>query len=413
MWRIVRAQGGLAGGAPRKLAVSPARLLDSFVVDSDAGEPSTPPSSASCSRQPTRNFEYPGFAFTRITERDVEEAIKRCTSKSPGPDGISPQALLLFLPALKRPLTAIYNASLSRGVYPQEWKEAAIVPVPKVPTPTSCKDYRPIAVGNCVGKVLDKIVLGQVSSFLESSKALSPAQFGFRKHHSAELALVGVLDPIREAMDRRRLSLVVGLDLSRVYDTIRHELLTDAMRDLNFTQEALAFFASFLRDRRATLRTDEGPHPGWRRFQVGVPQGSSLSPTLFNIYVEGVTRLGVGCRLHLYADDLLLVAETTGPQLREAIDGFNVDVNKVCGWLGGMGLKVNPGKCVAAIVGNRRLRQRYVTGDTPAVRIGGTPLAYRDSFRYLGITISEDLSWRRQVYKEIINKHYLQFYKDT
>ncbi|KAG8222555.1 hypothetical protein J437_LFUL016756 [Ladona fulva] len=278
--------------------------------------------------------------------------------------------LRLLFPALKRPLTRIFNACFTRGVYPAEWKEARIIPLPKVPNPVSCQHYRPIAVGNAFWKVLDRIVLGQVSVHLESIRALSNTQFAFRRHHSTELALDNI----------RRLCLAVGLDLSKAYDFIRHDHLLEALRDLNFDETAVEFFQSFLVECWVTLWVGEGPRPGWPR----------------------VSRLDTKSRLSLYADDLLLVQEAVGPLLPEAV---NEDLEKVCRWLEAMGLSVNPAKSAATMIGNCRLRRLYFGGDTPVVFVGGTPLRYGNSFRHLGVTISQDLSWGKQVSQVVSRVH--------
>ncbi|KAG8212664.1 hypothetical protein J437_LFUL019450, partial [Ladona fulva] len=398
MWRMVRTQGGSRSRTTGRLAVPAELLLEHFS--------GTPIDVAPIVRHPPQTGELPVFSFTRITGDDVEAAVKVSKSRTPGPDGIAPQALRLLLPALKRPLATVFNACKERGVYPSEWKRSLIIPLPKVTTPTICRDYRPISVSSCLGKLLDRIVLAQLSAHLDKYQVISAAQSAFRKHHSPQLSIVGVLDPIREAIDERKLSLTVALDLSRAYDTVRHDLLLDTLRNVGFSLESLEWFRSFLEDRWATIRVEEGPRPEWRRFPMGVPQGSSLSPILFNIFVDGVSRLETTCRVMVYADDILLIVDAEGPTLPEAIAQMNDDVASVCEWLEKAGLTVNPEKCAAAIIGNRRLRRNFIGERTPPIVVCGTPLRYRESFRYLGVNISEDLSWRRQVSQVVSRVHW-------
>ncbi|KAG8223106.1 hypothetical protein J437_LFUL002054 [Ladona fulva] len=398
LWRVVRDQGGGRARTRGRLAVPAELFLEHFAEAPADHAPTAPP--------PAHASGVPAFSFSRISERDVEEAAKASKSRTPGPDGITPQALRLLLPALRRPLAAAFNGCLERGAYPSEWKRTNIFPIPKNNAPTACRDYRPIAVSNCVGRLLDWIVLAQVSAHLERHQVLSATQSAFRRGHNVELALVGVLDPIREAIDGRRLSVVVGMDLARAYDTVDHDLLLDRLRDVGFGPAALTWFRRFLDDRWATIGSDEGPGPGWRRFPVGVPQGSSLSPILFNIFVDGVSRLESACRVMVYPDDILLIADAEGLNLREAIARMNEDVASVCGWLEGSGLVVNPAKCISAIVGNRRMRRTHVGEVTPPIVVPGTPLGYREFFRYLGVTITNDLSWGRQVSQVVSRVHW-------
>jgi hypothetical protein len=193
----------------------------------------------------------------------------RLHSRSPGPDGIVPVMLRLLLLALSGPLADLFNASLRLGRVPVTWKRVRIVPLPKVPQPSEGSHYRPITVGNCIGKLLDLLVLDQLSRHVLDAGRLCGSQSAFHPRHSTQLALVGVLDPVREAIDRRRLSLVVSLDLARAYDSVRHDLLLALLRSLGLDGGAVAWFADYLAGRRGCLRTPEGG---------GCPSGGSSGP---------------------------------------------------------------------------------------------------------------------------------------
>ncbi|XP_046391553.1 uncharacterized protein LOC124159687 [Ischnura elegans] len=396
-WRTIRAQGGVHSGPRIDLVIPPDQLLDGFVGSAPTGTqaiPALPPSG------------FPPFHFSPVNEREVDKAVCGLKTGSPGPDGICSRILKLVRPAIVKALTRIINASLSRGSYPAPWKKAWIIPLPKVSTPQTYRDYRPISVGNCLGKILDGVVLAQLSDHVFRHDLLCHTQSAFRPNHSTQLAIVGVLDSIREAMDGRRLSVLTTLDVARAYDTVNHGTLLHVLRHLNIGQHEVDWVADYLRDRLATIRVRDGPNPDWRLVTSGVPQGSCLSPLLFSLFVDGLGRLHTRSRIMLYADDVLLLSDTDGPSLNECVRSVNEDLECVCEWLQGMGLSVNASKSNAIIVGNKRLTEKYVGPDPPALICNGTPIKYVSCLKYLGIFISSDLSWDKQISTTVTRVHW-------
>ena len=125
----------------------------------------------------------------------------------------------------------------------------------------------------------------------------------------------------------------------------------------------------------------------------GVPQGSVLDPLLFLIYIDGVTRipLSEGSKLVLYADDMLLYRRISSPEdfniLQNDVDAVNncVNENHLC---------FNTTKCKYMLI-TRKKRPRPM--HPPAILINGIPLDMVDSYIYLGLLISSDLSWSHHI----------------
>lgn len=69
------------------------------------------------------------------------------------------------------------------------WKAAVIVPIFKASEPTDVANYRPISILPVASKIAEKVVIEQLTDFLNSGQALlHPMQFGFRKNYSTEMA---------------------------------------------------------------------------------------------------------------------------------------------------------------------------------------------------------------------------------
>ena len=86
-------------------------------------------------------------------------------------------------------------------------------------------NYRPIAIISSFSKVLEKLVYDQLASFLEKQSILFEFQFGFRKGHYTEHAILETIDNFKTALDHNMLTCGIFLDFSKAFGTINHQIL--------------------------------------------------------------------------------------------------------------------------------------------------------------------------------------------
>ena len=91
-------------------------------------------------------------------------------------------------------------------------------------------NYHPISILPVVSKLLERVVLDQLSCFLQEMKLLTPFQCGFRKGHSTESAVISFTDTIRRNMDQGCLTGTTFIDLRKAFDTVDYELLLERLR---------------------------------------------------------------------------------------------------------------------------------------------------------------------------------------
>ena len=96
------------------------------------------------------------------------------------------------------PLTYIFNLSFSTGLVPNRIKIAKVIPVFKKGDSDIPSNYRPISLLSIFDKLFEKMVCTRITNFLIQNEILYDYQFGFRKFHSTNLALIDVIDNILE-----------------------------------------------------------------------------------------------------------------------------------------------------------------------------------------------------------------------
>lgn len=179
------------------------------------------------------------------------------------------------------------NKCLELGVVPEYLKHASVQPRLKRPNLyySDLSNFRPISNLPFLTKNLDKVVLCQLQSFLAEYKIFYIFQSGFRKFHFTETALLKVLNDIFLATDSGDSVVLVLLYLSAAFDTVDHNVLLSRLEHiLGIRGSALHWFQSYLTNRSFSVNIGK-----FRSSSVpltcGIPQGSTLAPMLFSLYM--------------------------------------------------------------------------------------------------------------------------------
>ena len=98
-----------------------------------------------------------------VSEEEVLDQIRILNgNKSYGPDGISPKFIKIAENSLVKPLTRLYNLSLSLGKVPNLWKQANVIPLHKKESKHILGNYCPVSLLSILGKILERIVFKHV-----------------------------------------------------------------------------------------------------------------------------------------------------------------------------------------------------------------------------------------------------------
>ena len=160
------------------------------------------------------------------------------------------------------------------------------------------KNYRPVSVLPTLCKVFEKIMLKQVINYVNTF--LSPYLCGLRKGFRIQYALLSLIEKQKKTIGNKDLAGGVLMDLSKVFDTLNHELLIAKLHAYGFGKEFLMLLLNYLSNRwqRIKIKTS---FSSWTELLQGVRQELVLGPLLFNIYFSSwiVTFVILQMTLHL------------------------------------------------------------------------------------------------------------------
>ena len=197
------------------------------------------PPTESLSTPAVYNYEEM-FTFAPVTCPQVQRIISAMPSnKSPGPDKISMRVIKDCLAVILGPLTDITNNSFITSTFPDPWKSAEVISLLKEGDHEEASNNRPLSILNVASKICERDALQQLSSYLQCKGRLCSHQSGNRKNHSTETLSILVSDALLDAMDNKKLSTLILLDMSKAFDNISHSMLLQTLCYIGASSKAV------------------------------------------------------------------------------------------------------------------------------------------------------------------------------
>ena len=340
-----------------------------------------------------RQFEDEIFSFS-LEESTVEKNISHSANTAPGPDGVRFSHMKELDDDGVSQLTALLNDSLYNGTIPNDWLDSHLAALPKPEKDhTKIAAYRIITMQNCIGKLCEKSVGRRVAQDLEDNESLPSTLGSYRRGKETWMNAAVLASDIYDGFERGEETLVVALDLEDAYNRVRYDVLLRTMVRMGVRPQLIIWIGEALLKRSVALRV--GTWTSERRtITPGLPQGSALSPVLFNIYTVGITsnQLEGPGRTLSFADDVTPYRQ--GKIRTEIAESMQLELDRIGLWCTDHNGSLQPSKAGALWCS---LNNHAVKAVMPTVSISEQELERVHDLRHLGITFDRSLSGKDHI----------------
>lgn len=266
---------------------------------------------------------------------------------------------------------------------------ARVVPVHKTGDKHRIQNYRPISITCTCCKMFEHILSKSLFNYIESSNILISNQHGFRSRLSTITQLAETVHDFAQVINETGQVDGICLDLSKAFDHVSHSDLIGKLLDLGVNLSIVKWIHSYLNNRSQYVEV-KGNKSKILNVTSGVPQGSVLGPILFLCYINDMTNgLNDKIMVRLFADDCLIYSKISCHEdqleLASALEA-------ITNWCTRWKMKINYEKTVYARI-TRKTRNVLLFN----YKLDGNPIKQVSHFKYLGVTISDDLSWKKHI----------------
>jgi len=200
----------------------------------------------------------------------------------------------------------------------------------------------------------------------------------------------------------------IFLDIAKAFDVLNHDILLSKMEKIGLPANIVGLFGSYLSDRSQYIDVG-GVISSHCQTKTGVPQGSILGPTLFNIFVNDLPQHISGCcQIAMFSDDVALFHKSKS--LFQLHDELNKVLIGISGWYNSNHLAINVDKSNYIIFASRLLTAKTddcITNNNLRLTINNNALDRVEGTKYLGLYITSSLSWDKHI-NSVANKINIQ-----
>lgn len=310
---------------------------------------------------------------------EVRKALKRMKSgKAVGPDDIPVEVWKCLGEMSVDFLTRLFNRILDSNKMPDEWRKSVLVPIYKKGDVQSCSNYRGIKLMSHTMKVWERVVEARLRQEVE----ICEQQYGFMPRKSTTDAIFALRMLMEKYREGRKELHCVFVDLEKAYDRVPREELWFCMRKSGVAEKYVRLVQDMYENSTTVVRCAVG-RTGDFKVEVGLHQGSALSPFLFALVMDRLTdevRQESPWTM-MFADDIVICSESR-QQLEENLERWRFALER-------RGMKVSRSKTEYMCINERE--------SSGMVRLQGAEVVKVQEFKYLGSTVQSSGDCGREV----------------
>ena len=258
-------------------------------------------------------------------------------------------------------------------------------------------NYRPVSSLCLIAKILEKLVLSQVSSYINSHNLCNTCQSAYRPGHSTETALPRVVNDLFLSLNKGNISVLTLLDLSSAFETIDHPILVHRLHtDFGFTDAVLQWLSPYLTDRTHYVSLSNNCS-AFTPVHSGVPHGSVIGPMLFTMYIKPLSAIidSHSIMHHSFADDLQQQKSAPPDRISELLQSMQSCMSNVKAWATANMLKLNDNKTELMLVTSKRTK--HLNNLPTSIATGIAQIPFKNYVKNLGLTLDCHLTMNAHV----------------
>ncbi|KAK3561616.1 hypothetical protein QTP86_010765 [Hemibagrus guttatus] len=319
----------------------------------------------------------------KIRKDEVRKALKRMKSgKAVGPDDIPVEVWKCLGEATVEFLTSLFNRVLESERMPEEWRSVLVLIFKNKGDVQSCSNYRGIKLMSHTMKLWERVVEARLRKVVE----ICEQQYGFMPRKSTTDAIFALRILMEKYRDGQRELHCVFVDLEKAYDRVPREELWYCMRKSGVAEKYVRVVQDMYERSRTVVRCAVGQTEEFN-VEVGLHQGSALSPFLFAIVMD---QLSEEVRQEspwtmMFADDIVICSESR-EQVEENLERWRFALER-------RGMKVSGSKTEYMCVNERE--------GSGTVRLQGEEVKKIQEFKYLGSTVQSNGECGKEVKKRV------------
>lgn len=346
------------------------------------------PAMYACRTVPRRSClsSQPKISTVNVDIDTVRHILSHLRDSAAGPDGLPAMFFRRLSHWLAVPLSIIYQQSVHQQCLPNEWRLAKVIPLYKGKGDRSDPSaYRPISLTSVACKVLERIVVDQLRSFLTVNSLLCAQQHGFISQRSALSNLLQCDSIIAHHLNSAIGCDVILLDFAKAFDKVDHNILLTKLSLFGIEGSLHGWLADFLYGRLQFVYYNDS-ESSLQPVPSGVVQGSVVGPLLFTLMINDLPQHVVSSDVLLYADDVKIIGKAASPadcSLTQA------DLNAIEQWSATNKLPLSLSKSQCLHIGRRNVNHNFT--------IGGSPLPVVSQCTDLGLIRSSDFKYNAHI----------------